>query len=88
MKLAFPPLPLNMLLTGLYLIPLFYKLLRVGNNILRQFFWWLTVVRLTTDGGLTFVMKILDVVHIRVGLTHSFVYYSGCDFIPTKGTSC
>ena len=32
-------------------------------------------------------MEILDVVHLRVGLTHSFVYYSGCDFIPTNGTS-
>ena len=45
------------------------------------------VVRLITDGGWTFVMEILDVVHLRVGLTHSFVYYSGCDFIPTNGTS-
>ena len=33
-------------------------------------------------------MKILDVVHLRVGLTHSFVYYNDCDFIPTNGTSC
>ena len=33
-------------------------------------------------------MEILDVVHIKVGLTHSFVYYSGYDFIPTNGTSC
>ena len=32
-------------------------------------------------------MEILDVVHLRVGLTHSFVYYSGCDFISTNGTS-
>ena len=32
-------------------------------------------------------MEILDVVHLRVGLTYSFVYYSGCDFIPTNGTS-
>ena len=32
-------------------------------------------------------MEILDVVHLRVGLTHSFVYYSGCDFIPINGTS-
>ena len=30
------------------------------------------------------MMGILDDVHLRVGLTHSFVYYSGCDFIPTK----
>ena len=33
-------------------------------------------------------MEILDVVHLKVGLTHSFVYYSGYDFIPTNGTSC
>ena len=45
------------------------------------------IVRLTTDGGWTFVMEILDVVHLRVDLTHSFVYYSGCDFISTNGTS-
>ena len=32
-------------------------------------------------------MEILDDVHLRVDLTHSFVYYSGCDFIPTDGTS-
>ena len=37
MKLAFLP-PLNMLLTGICLIPLFYKLFRVGNNFLRQLF--------------------------------------------------
>ena len=42
------------------------------------------VVRLTTDGSWTFVMEILDVVPLRVGLTHSFVYYSGCDF-PLMG---
>ena len=30
-------------------------------------------------------MKILDVVHLKVGLIHSFVYYSGCDFIPLMG---
>ena len=46
------------------------------------------VVKLTTDGGWTFVMGILDGVHLGVGLTYSFVYYSGCDFIPTNGTSC
>ena len=33
-------------------------------------------------------MEILDVVHLRVGLTHSFMYYSSCDFIPTNETSC
>ena len=33
-------------------------------------------------------MGILDGVHLRVGLTHSFVYFSGCDFIPTNGTIC
>ena len=33
-------------------------------------------------------MGILDGVHLRVGLTHSFVYFSGCDFIPTNGISC
>ena len=33
-------------------------------------------------------MEILDVVHLRVGLTHSFVYYSGYDFIPINRTSC
>ena len=33
-------------------------------------------------------MEILDVVHLKVGLTHSFVYYSGYDFIPTNETSC
>ena len=33
------------------------------------------------------MMEILDDVHLRVGLTHSFVYYSGCEFIPTDGTS-
>ena len=38
LKLTFPPPPLIMLLTGLYLIPLFYKLFRVGNNLLRQLF--------------------------------------------------
>ena len=38
MKLAFPPPPLNILLTGLCLIPLFYKLFKVGNNLLRQLF--------------------------------------------------
>ena len=33
------------------------------------------------------MIEILDDVHLRVGLIHSFVYYSGCDFIPTDGTS-
>ena len=35
-------------------------------------------------------MEILDVIHLKIGLTHSFVfvYYSGCDFIFTNGTSC
>ena len=51
MKLAFPPPPLNILLTGLCLIPLFYKLFRVGNYHFETAFWWLVVVRLTTDGG-------------------------------------
>ena len=32
-------------------------------------------------------MKILDDVHLRIGLTHSFFYYSGCDVIPTDGAS-
>ena len=32
-------------------------------------------------------MGILDGVHLKIGLTHSFVYYSGCDVIPTVGTS-
>ena len=32
-------------------------------------------------------MEILDDVYLRVGLTISFVYYSGCNFIPTDGTS-
>ena len=38
MKLAFPPPSLIILLTGLYLISLFYKLFRVDNNLLRQLF--------------------------------------------------
>ena len=46
------------------------------------------VVRLTTDGGWIFVMDILDGVHLRLGLTHSFVYYSGYDCISTDGTNC
>ena len=50
-------------------------------------FWWLTVVRLTTDRDWTFVMEILNDIHLKIGLTHAFVYYSGCDFIPTNGTS-
>ena len=33
-------------------------------------------------------MGLLDGVHLRVDLTHSFVYFSGCDFIPTNGTIC
>ena len=33
-------------------------------------------------------MEILDDVHFRMGLTHSFVHYSGCDFIPTDEKSC
>ena len=33
-------------------------------------------------------MEILDDVHFRIGLTHSFVYYSGSDVIPNDGTSC
>ena len=33
------------------------------------------------------MMKILDDVHHRVDLTHSFVYYGGYDFISTNGTS-
>ena len=32
-------------------------------------------------------MEILDDVHLRIDLTHSFVYYSGCDVIPIDGTS-
>ena len=32
-------------------------------------------------------MGILDGVYLRIGLTHSFVYYSGYDFICTDGTS-
>ena len=51
MKLAFPHAPLIMLLTGLCLISLFYKLFRVGNNHFEIAFWRLVVVRLTTDGG-------------------------------------
>ena len=33
-------------------------------------------------------MNILDGVHLRLGLTHFFVYYSGYDCTPTDGTSC
>ena len=33
------------------------------------------------------MMKILDDVHHSVDLTHSFVFDSGDDFIPTNGTS-
>ena len=32
-------------------------------------------------------MEILDDVYFRIGLTHSFVYYSGCNVTPTDGTS-
>ena len=32
-------------------------------------------------------MEILDDVHLKIGLTLSFVYYSGCDFILTNGTN-
>ena len=32
-------------------------------------------------------MGILDGVHFRIDLTHSFAYYSGCDVIPTNETS-
>ena len=34
-----------------------------------------------------FVMDILDGVHLRLGLTHFFVYYSGYDCISIDGTS-
>ena len=33
------------------------------------------------------VMGIFDGVYLRIGLIHSFVYYSGCDVIPTDETS-
>ena len=33
------------------------------------------------------MMEILDNIHLRVGLTHIFVYYSGYDLIPTDETS-
>ena len=33
------------------------------------------------------MIKILDDVHHRVGLTYSFVYYSSYDFILADGTS-
>ena len=33
------------------------------------------------------VKGILDGVNIRIGLTHSLVYFSGCDVIPTDETS-
>ena len=32
-------------------------------------------------------MEILDIVHLKIGLTHSFVYFSSCGFIPTDETS-
>ena len=38
-------------------------------------------------GAEQIVMSILDGVYLRIGLTHSFVYYSGCDVIPTDETS-
>ena len=50
-KLAFPLPLLIMLLTELCLIPLFYKIFRVGNDHFETAFWWLAVVRLTTDEG-------------------------------------
>ena len=31
--------------------------------------------------------RYLDDVYPRIGLTHSFVYYSGYDFISTNGAS-
>ena len=45
------------------------------------------VVRLITNGGWTFVIGILDSVHLRIGLTHSFLCYNGCDVIPTGETN-
>ena len=33
------------------------------------------------------VKGILDGVYLRIGLTPSFVYFSGCDVIPTDETS-
>ena len=51
MKLAFPPPLLIMLLARLCLIPLFYKLFRVGNYRFETAFWWLAVIRPTADGG-------------------------------------
>ena len=33
------------------------------------------------------VKGILDGVYLRISLTHSFVYFSGCDVIPTNETS-
>ena len=51
MKLAFPPPPLIMLLIGLCLVPLFYKLFKVGNFHFETTFWWLALVRLTANGG-------------------------------------
>ena len=33
------------------------------------------------------VKGILDGVYLRIGLTHSFVYFSGCDVNPTDETS-
>ena len=33
------------------------------------------------------VKGILDGVYLRIGLTHFFVYFSGCDVIPTDETS-
>ena len=37
------------------------------------------------EAELIVVMEILDVVHLRIGLTHSFVYYSGCGLFPLMG---
>ena len=85
-KLAFPLPPLIMLLARLYLIPFFCKFFRVGNNHFETgLFLWLAVVRLTTDGGWTFVMEI-DV-HPKVSLTQSFVSNSGYNFISIDETS-
>ena len=30
-------------------------------------------------------MEILNDVHLRISLTHSFVYYNGCDYFPLMG---
>ena len=87
MKLAFPPPPLIILITRLCLIPLFYKFFKVGNYHFEIAFWRLKEVRLTIDGGWTFVIEVLDDVHYSVDLTHSFVYNSRYDFISIDWTS-